>query len=150
MPGTLYSRSSSSEHLQFGGVFSHWQNNLGNLHQILLSRYFSSVTQLCPTICDPKDCSTTGFPVHHQLPELLKLKSIKSVMMTSNHLIIYCPLLLLPSIFPSIRVFPMSQFFTSGGQSIGASASFREELKQRIWGKVYPGKDPRRSCLVAF
>jgi len=52
---------------------------------------------------------------------LLKLISIKSVM-PSNHLILCCPLLL-PSIFPSIRAFPMSQFFTSGGQSIGASAS---------------------------
>ena len=80
---------------------------------------------------------------------LLKLITIKSVM-PSNHLILYCPLLLLPSIFPSIRVFPMSQFFASGGQSIGASASFREELKQRIWGKVYPGKAPLRSCLVTF
>ena len=31
---------------------------------------FSSVTQLCPTLCDPKDCSMPGLPVHHQLPEL--------------------------------------------------------------------------------
>ena len=43
--------------------------------------------------------------------------------MPSNHLILCCPLLLLPSIFPSIRVFSMSQFFASGGQSIGVSAS---------------------------
>ena len=49
---------------------------------------------------------------------LLKLMSVESVM-TSDHL----TTLLLPSIFPSIRVFPMSQFFTSGGQSIGVSAS---------------------------
>ena len=40
-----------------------------------------------------------------------------------SHLILCCPLLLLPSIFPSIRVFPMSQFFASGGQSIGVSVS---------------------------
>ena len=33
---------------------------------------FSSVAQLCPTLCDPKDCSTPGFPVHHQLPEFMK------------------------------------------------------------------------------
>ena len=52
---------------------------------------------------------------------LLKLMSITSVM-PSNHLILCCPLLL-PSIFPSIRAFPMSQFFTSGGQSIRVSAS---------------------------
>ena len=53
---------------------------------------------------------------------LLKFMSIESVM-PSNHLILCHPLLLLPSIFPSIRSFPMSQFFASGGQSIGVSAS---------------------------
>ena len=53
---------------------------------------------------------------------LLKLMSIKSVM-PSNHLIVCLPLLFLPSIFPSIRVFQMSQFFTSGGLKIGVSAS---------------------------
>ena len=61
-------------------------------------------------------------PVHHQLPELPKPMSTVSVR-SSNHLILCCPLLLLPSIFPSIRVFSMSQLFTSGGQSIGVSAS---------------------------
>ena len=46
------------------------------------------------------------------------------LVMPSNHLILFCPLLLLPSIFPSIRVFLlMSQFFTSSGQSVGTSAS---------------------------
>ena len=53
---------------------------------------------------------------------LLKLMSIKSVM-PSNHVILCHPLLLLPSIFPSTRVFPKSWLFVSGGQSIGASAS---------------------------
>ena len=65
---------------------------------------FSSVTQSCPTLCDPMDCSMPGFPLHHQLLELLKLMSIEPVM-PSNHLILCCPLLLLPSIIPSIRVF---------------------------------------------
>ena len=53
---------------------------------------------------------------------LLRLMSIESVM-SSNHLILCGPLLLPPSIFPSIRVFPVSRLFTSGGQVIGASAS---------------------------
>ena len=64
----------------------------------------SSVAQSCLTLCNPMDCSTPGFPVHHQLPGLLKLMSITSVM-PSNHLILYHPLLLLPLIFPSIGVF---------------------------------------------
>ena len=50
------------------------------------------------------DCSIPDFPIHHQLPQLLKLMSIKLVI-PSNHLILYQPLLLLPSILPSIRVF---------------------------------------------
>ena len=53
---------------------------------------------------------------------LLKLMSIESVM-PSNHLLLCHPLILLPSIFPASGSFPMSQFFTSGGQSIGVSAS---------------------------
>ena len=53
---------------------------------------------------------------------LLKLMSIVLVM-SSNHLILCHPLLLPPSIFPSMRVFSMSQFFASGGQNIGVSAS---------------------------
>ena len=64
----------------------------------------SPVTRSCLTLCDPMDCSTPGCPVHHQLRSLLKLMSIESVM-PSNHLILCRPLLLLPSIFPSIRVF---------------------------------------------
>ena len=50
------------------------------------------------------DCSTPGFPVHHQLLEPLRLMSITSVM-PSNHLRFCHPLLLPPSIFPRIRVF---------------------------------------------
>ena len=65
---------------------------------------FSSVAQACPTLCDPMNLSTPGLPVHHQLPEYTKLMSIELVM-PSNHLILCRPLLLLPSIFPSIRVF---------------------------------------------
>ena len=68
------------------------------LREVILQ--FSSVAQSCLTLCDPMECSTPGFSVHHQLLEL-KLMSIQSVI-PSNHLILYCPLLLLPSIFPRI------------------------------------------------
>ena len=65
---------------------------------------FSSVAQSYPTLCDPMNCSTPGLPVHHQLRSSPKLMPKESVM-PSNHLILCRPLLLLPSIFPSIRVF---------------------------------------------
>ena len=65
---------------------------------------FSSVTQSCPTLCDPTNPSTSGLPVHHQFRSPPKPMSIESVM-PSNCFILCCPLLLLPSIFPSIRVF---------------------------------------------
>ena len=65
---------------------------------------FSSVAQSYPALWDPMDCTTPGLPVHTSSWSLLKLMSIESVM-PSNHLILCCPLLLLPSIFPSNRVF---------------------------------------------
>ena len=63
-----------------------------------------SVIQSCLTLCKSMNRSTGGLPVHHQLLSSPKLMFTESVM-PSNHLILYCPLLLLPSIFPSIRVF---------------------------------------------
>ena len=64
---------------------------------------FSSVAQSCPTLCDPIDCSQASLSVTNSR-SLLKLMSIELVM-SSNHLILCRPLLLLPLIFPSIRVF---------------------------------------------
>ena len=64
---------------------------------------FSSVIQSCLTLCNPMDCSMPGLPITNSR-SLLKLMSIELVM-PSNYLILCCPLLLLPSIFPSIRVF---------------------------------------------
>ena len=69
-----------------------------------LSVQFSSVAQSCPTLWDPMNGSTPGLPVHYQLPSLLKLVSFESVM-PSSHLIFCRPLLLLPPVPPSIRVF---------------------------------------------
>ena len=83
---------------------------------------FSSVAQSCATLCNPMNHSTPCLPVHHHSQSPFKLISIESVM-PSNHLILCHPLLLLPSIFPSVGVFSMSQFFASGGPSILASAS---------------------------
>ena len=65
---------------------------------------FLSSVQSRLILCDPMDCSIPGLPVHPNPWSLLKLMSIELVM-PSNHLILCCPLLLPPSIFPSIRVF---------------------------------------------
>ena len=64
---------------------------------------FSSVTQLCPTLCDPMNRSTPELPVHHQLPE--GHPNPCPLSRSSSHLILYRPLLLLPSVFRSIRLF---------------------------------------------
>ena len=56
---------------------------------------------MCPTLCHLMDCSTPGFPVLHYLPDFSPIELV----MLSNDLILSPPLLLLPSAFPSIRVF---------------------------------------------
>ena len=65
---------------------------------------FSSVTQLCPTLCNPMDCITPVFSVHHQLPEPTQthVHHVSDAIQLSHPL---CPFLLPPSVFPSIRVF---------------------------------------------
>ena len=83
------------------------------------------VAQSCLTLCDSMDCSIPGFPVLHCLAENVQTH-IHESMMPPNHLILCCPLVLLPSIFPSIRVFSNESApppMASGGQSMVASAS---------------------------
>ena len=87
----------------------------------LASIQFSSVSQSCPTLCDPMNRSTPDLPVHHQLPESTQTLVIELVM-PSNHLILSCPLLLLLSVFPSIRVFSNESVLCIRCQSIGALA----------------------------
>ena len=81
----------------------------------------SSVTQSCPTICDPMNCNTPGPPVHYQL--LDSRPQIESVM-PSSHLILGHPLLLLPPIPPSIRIFSNEStlHISQTRTSIGVSA----------------------------
>ena len=112
-------------HLAF---FSH--NNTENffpyqfIKSFLILHYscISSVTQSCPTLCDPMDCSIPDLPVHHQLLEFTQTH-VHWVGDAIQPFVLCCPFIFLPSIFPSIRVFPTSQFFASGGQSIRVSAS---------------------------
>ena len=83
--------------------------------------HFSSVTQSCSTLCDHRDCSTPSFPVHHQLLELdqTHVHRVSDAIQPSHSLLSPSPTLS----FPASGSFPRSQFFTSGGQSIGVSAS---------------------------
>ena len=85
------------------------------------SGQFSSVTQSCPTLCNPMGCHTPGFPVHHQVPELAQ-----------THVHQWCHPTISSSVDPfssRLQFFPVSgsflrsQFFASGGQSIGVLAS---------------------------
>ena len=75
-----------------------------NPHKNLMKWILSCSVQSRPTVCDPANHSMPGLPAHHQLLESTQTH-IHCVVMPTNPLILCCPLLLLPSIFPSIRVF---------------------------------------------
>ena len=89
---------------------------------ITFSVQFSSVTQLCPTLCDPMNHSTPGRPVQHQFLKFTKLMSIESVM-SSTISPSFVPFSPCPQSFPASGTFPVSQLFAWGGQNIGVSAS---------------------------
>ena len=83
---------------------------------------FSLVAQSCPTLCDPMNRSTPGLPVHHQLLEFTQthVHWVGEAIQPSHPVIPFFSHL---QRFPASDSFPVSQFFTSGGQSIGVSAS---------------------------
>ena len=84
---------------------------------------FSSVTQLCLTLCDPMNCSTRGLPVHHQLPEFTQthVHWVSDAHPTISSSVIHFSSS--PQSFSASGSFQMSQLFASGGQSVGISAS---------------------------
>ena len=87
-----------------------------------VSVQFSSVAQSCPTLCNPMNRSMPGLPVHHQLLESTQTHVLWAgdAMQPSHPLSPSSP----PAFnLPTSGSFPMSQLFTSGGQSIGVSAS---------------------------
>ena len=96
-----------------------WQNTHRPLVGLHFVSQFSSVAQLCLTLCEPMDCSTPGFPVHHQLPGLAQTWVGDAIQ--PSH----------PLVSPSPPTFNLSQhqglfksqFFPSGGQRIRVSAS---------------------------
>ena len=98
--GTLYSRET-------GGIY----------------HYISLVTQSCPTLSNPMDCSMPGFPVHHQLPEPTQthIHWVSDAIQPSHPL--SSPSTLAFNLSQHLGLFPVSPFYTIGGQSIGVSAS---------------------------
>ena len=87
----------------------------------LFSILFSSVTQSCPTLCDPMNCSTPGFPVHHQLPEFTQthVHRVSDAIQPSYPLSSPSPPA--PNPFQHQSLFQWVSF-SQGGQSIGVSA----------------------------
>ena len=83
---------------------------------------FTSVAQLCLTLCDPMNCSTPGFPVYHQLLEFTKthVHWVGDAIQPSSSVI---PFSCCPQSFLALGSFQKSQLFASGGQSIGVSVS---------------------------
>ena len=105
--------------LQWGKRLRHFRGFSSNLEETVgldsrvpvwsrvllrLKLVLCSVAKLRQTVCSPIVFSTPGSPVLYYLPSLLRFMSTES-MMCSNHYICHCPLVLLPSVFPSIRVF---------------------------------------------
>ena len=87
------------------------------LSYVVFTSQIRSVTQSCPTLCDPVNHSTPGLPVHHQLPEFTQthVHRISDAIQPSHS---SCSQSL-----PASESFPMSQLFAWGGQSTGVSAS---------------------------
>ena len=95
-----------------------------NVCAAISSIQFSSVTQSCPTLCDPMNRSTPGLPVHHHLPEFTQTHvhwvhdAIQPSISSS-----VIPFSSCPKSLPTSESLPLSWLFKSGGQSIGALAS---------------------------
>ena len=100
-----------------------WQSSRWYLKPWAWRTSFSSIVQSCPTLCDPLNCSTPGLPVHRQLPEFTQtyVHGVGDAIQPSHPPVI--PFSSCLQSFPASGSFWMSQFFTSGGQSIGVSAS---------------------------
>ena len=110
------------------------------------SDQFSSVTQSCPTLCNPMNRSTPGLPVHHQLPEFTQTRvHLASDAIQPSHSSVV-PFSSCPQSLPASGSFPMSQLFAWGGQSTGASAleSFLPK-KSQGWSLVGSPCSPRDS-----
>ena len=110
-----------------------------------------SVTQLGLTLCDPRDCSLPSFPVHHQPPEFAQTHVHRVGDATQpSHPLSVTPFSSCCQSFPARGFFPISQFFTAGGQSIGASASTPVLRDWLIWSPCCPRDSQESSPAPQF
>ena len=100
-PSDLRASSSSAVSFCFSILFGFYGCTFIQLYALIDC---CSVAQSCSTLCDPTDCSTPGLPILHHLPNYAQVH-VHCIGDASNHLILRCPLLLLPSILPSIKDF---------------------------------------------
>ena len=114
LPMALHAAAKPRKHMSL------WLSSL--LFPLSLQLCCCSLTQSCPTLCNPMDCSKSGFPVHHQLLDQTQthVRCIGDAIQPSHPVVPFFSCL---QSFPASGSFPRSQFFTSGGQSIGALAS---------------------------
>ena len=129
-----------------------------NISQFYSSIQFSSVQSLSRVwlSAGTMDCSTPGLPVHHQLPELVQthVHQVGDAIQPS-HPLPCCPLLLLPSIFPSIRVFSMESVicirwpkFWSFSFSLSPSNEYSGLISSRIdWFDLFDVQGILKSLL---
>ena len=111
--------------------------NLGSLFCF----YCYSVTKSCPNLCEPMNCSTPGFSVLHNLPEFVPSNQWCHPTISSS-VTPFCSCL---QSFPTSRSFPVSHLFTSGCQSVGASAS------ASVLPMSVPGQFPLGlTCLISL
>ena len=119
LQGIFLMQGSNLAFLHCRQILNHWASR--EAHQ---DYRFSSVAQSCLTLCDPMDCSMPGFLVFHQLPELAQIHlhwlSQWYYPTISSWVVPFSSCL---QSFPASGSFPVSQFFASGGQRIGASTS---------------------------
>ena len=112
--------------VNIGGQVYIWTPALNSLDVYLgveLPKHMTiQFSQSCPTLCDPMDCSTPGFPIHYLLLELAQIHvhRVGDAIQPSHPVTSFCSCL---QSYPASESFLMNQFFTSGGQSIGVSAS---------------------------
>ena len=99
-----------------------WYKMVSDVSVLVSTVQFSSLAQSCLTLCNPMDCSTSGLPVHHQLPELTQthVHQVGDAIQPFHPVVPFSSRL---QSFPASGSFQMSKFFASGSQSIRVSVS---------------------------